>query len=151
MRKNISAIVLSAAICTGLHSQGVGQATRPATGQASPRSDSIDPYTAKFRPQFHFSPRLHWMNDPNGMVFFHGVYHLFFQYYPGDIVWGPMHWGHAVSRDLFHWRQQPIALYPDSLGYIFSGSAVVDSLNTSGFAGQGEGSAQGGKIPLVAI
>lgn len=72
------------------------------------------------------------MNDPNGMVRFDGIYHLFFQYYPNDIVWGPMHWGHATSRDLVHWQQQPIALYPDSIGYIFSGSAVVDSSNTLG-------------------
>ena len=72
------------------------------------------------------------MNDPNGMVRYDGVYHLFFQYYPDDIVWGPMHWGHATSRDLVHWQQQPIALYPDSIGYIFSGSAVIDSSNTLG-------------------
>src|SRR5882724_930876 len=144
MRNNISAVVLSAAICTGLYSQSLGQATRPTTGQASPRSGLIDPYTEKFRPQFHFSPRSHWMNDPNGMVFFRGVYHLFFQYYPGDIVWGPMHWGHAVSKDLIHWQELPIALFLDSLGYIFSGSAVVDSGNTSGFGKHGQ-------IPLVAI
>ena len=72
------------------------------------------------------------MNDPNGMVRYDGVYHLFFQYYPSDIVWGPMHWGHATSKDLVHWQQQPIALYPDSLGYIFSGSAVIDSSNSLG-------------------
>jgi fructan beta-fructosidase len=72
------------------------------------------------------------MNDPNGMVRYDGIYHLFFQYYPNDIVWGPMHWGHATSRDLVHWQQQPIALYPDSIGYIFSGSAVIDSSNTLG-------------------
>ena len=101
-------------------------------------------YHEPFRPQLHFSPKEKWMNDPNGLVFFAGTYHLFFQYYPGDIVWGPMHWGHAVSKDLVHWQQRPIALYPDSLGYIFSGSAVVDSANTSGFG-------RDGKIPLVAI
>src|SRR6185437_11884551 len=101
-------------------------------------------YHEQYRPGFHFSPKEKWMNDPNGLVRFDGVYHLFFQYYPNDIVWGPMHWGHATSRDLVHWQQQPIALYPDSLGYIFSGSAVVDSANTSGLGTKG-------KIPLVAV
>ncbi|MDA9773614.1 glycoside hydrolase family 32 protein [Saprospiraceae bacterium] len=90
-------------------------------------------YNEKFRPQFHFSPQSKWMNDPNGMVFYKGIYHLFYQYYPEDIVWGPMHWGHAVSEDLIQWEHKPIALYPDSLGYIFSGSTVVDFENTSGF------------------
>lgn len=89
-------------------------------------------YSEKYRPQFHFSPEEKWMNDPNGMVYFDGEYHLFYQYYPDSTVWGPMHWGHAVSTDLVHWEHLPIALYPDSLGYIFSGSAVYDSLNTSG-------------------
>ena len=102
------------------------------------------PYTEPYRPQVHFSPKQHWTNDPNGMVYYNHVYHLFFQYYPKDIVWGPMHWGHAVSKDMIHWKQLPIALYPDSLGYIFSGSAVVDYKNTSGFG-------KNGKVPLVAI
>lgn len=97
-----------------------------------------------YRPQIHFSPPEKWMNDPNGMVFFKGTYHLFYQYYPDSTVWGPMHWGHATSTDLVHWEHQPIALYPDSLGYIFSGSAVVDLHNSTGFG-------QDGKIPLVAI
>lgn len=101
-------------------------------------------YNEPHRPQIHFSPKEHWMNDPNGLVYYNGTYHLFYQYYPGATVWGPMHWGHATSKDLIHWQHQPIALYPDSLGYIFSGSAVVDYKNTSGFA-------KNGKIPLVAI
>src|SRR6056297_3898451 len=101
-------------------------------------------YKEEYRPQFHFSPEEKWMNDPNGLVYDEGVYHLFYQYYPEDIVWGPMHWGHAISKDLVHWEHKPIALYPDEHGFIFSGSAVVDKKNTSGF-GENE------KAPLVAI
>ncbi|MEO8111434.1 MAG: glycoside hydrolase family 32 protein [Ginsengibacter sp.] len=106
------------------------------------QSDST--YNEPYRPQVHFSPKTGWMNDPNGMVYFKGKYHLFYQYYPDSTVWGPMHWGHATSTDVVHWEQQPTALYPDSLGYIFSGSAVVDVNNTSGFG-------KDGKVPLVAI
>jgi len=101
-------------------------------------------YTEQHRPGFHFTPPEHWMNDPNGMFYYEGEYHLFYQYYPGDTVWGPMHWGHAVSTDLVHWQHLPVALYPDELGYIFSGSAVVDWRNSSGLG-------RDGKPPIVAI
>lgn len=90
------------------------------------------------RPALHFTPASGWMNDPNGMVFYNGVYHLFFQHYPDSNVWGPMHWGHATSTDLVNWSEQAIALFPDSLGYIFSGSVVVDSMNSTGFAANGQ-------------
>ncbi len=103
-----------------------GGCTGP-TGQESEAAD--EPY----RPAFHFSPKNAWMNDPNGMVYHKGKYHLFFQHNPDSTVWGPMHWGHATSTDLVHWEEQPIGLYPDSLGTIFSGSAVVDRHNTAGF------------------
>lgn len=101
-------------------------------------------YQETYRPQYHFSPPEKWMNDPNGLVYNEGIYHLFYQYYPDDIVWGPMHWGHAISKDMIHWDHKPIALYPDENGLIFSGSAVVDKSNTSGFAKNGE-------TPLVAM
>jgi sucrose-6-phosphate hydrolase SacC (GH32 family) len=101
-------------------------------------------YREKFRPQFHFTPERNWMNDPNGMVYYDGEYHLFYQYNPFGDKWGHMSWGHAVSRDLVHWEHLPIAL-PEKDGImIFSGSAVVDWKNTSGFG-------KDGQPPMVAI
>lgn len=117
----------------------------PAQEKKDTETSNVSPYyQEQHRLQFHFSPETQWMNDPNGMVYYDGEYHLFYQYYPDSNVWGPMHWGHTVSKDMIHWEHLPIGLYPDELGYIFSGSAVVDWNNTSGFG-------KDGQPPLIAI
>lgn len=101
-------------------------------------------YDQPFRPQFHFSPPKNWMNDPNGLVYYRGEYHLFYQYNPFAESWGHMSWGHAISRDLVHWRSLPVALREFNGIMIFSGSAVVDWKNTSGFGAAGN-------PPLIAV
>src|SRR3954453_22822574 len=97
-----------------------------------------------YRPEFHFSPQKNWTNDPNGLVYFDGEYHLFYQYNPFGDKWGHMSWGHAVSTDMLHWQHLPVALLEEDGVMIFSGSAVIDERNTSGFG-------QNGKPAMVAI
>ena len=101
-------------------------------------------YEEPFRPQFHFTPAANWTNDPNGLVYHDGEWHIFYQYNPFGDVWGHMSWGHAVSKDLFRWKHLPVALPEVGEVMVYSGSAVVDRLNTSGFG-------RDGKPPLIAI
>ena len=112
----------------------------PEVATAQPATD----YAERYRPQYHFTPAQNWMNDPNGLVYLDGEYHLFYQYNPFGDTWGHMSWGHAVSRDLARWEELPVALAEADSVMIFSGSAVVDWNNTSGFG-------QDGRPPLVAI
>lgn len=101
-------------------------------------------YSELYRPQIHYSPPEHWMNDPNGLVQVGGRYQMYYQYHPYSSVWGPMHWGHADSADLLHWVTYPWVLGPDERGAIFSGSAVLDPGNTAGLGAAGSS-------PLIAI
>ena len=116
----------------------------PFAGRLSDYRRSEQYYLEPHRPGFHFTPEINWMNDPNGLVFFDGEYHLFYQHNPYANEWGHMSWGHAVSEDLLHWKHLPIALHDEYDLMAFSGSAVVDLDNRSGFG-------EDGKVPLVAI
>jgi fructan beta-fructosidase len=122
---------LTLALLTAVHAWTVEAQTAPS-------------YAERYRPQYHFTPAANWMNDPNGLVYYAGEYHLFYQYNPFGIKWGHMSWGHAVSPDLVHWRHLPVAIPEENGVMAFSGSAVVDWNNTSGFGRAGE-------PPLVAI
>ena len=121
-----------------------GQPDAAVQVQTSAAADTATSYRERFRPQYHFTPPANCMNDPNGMVYYEGEYHLFYQYNPFGVRWGHMSWGHAVSPDLVQWEHLLVAI-PEANGVMaFSGSAVVDWNNTSGFG-------RDGKPPLVAI
>lgn len=129
----VSGLLLFVSVCSSLDRSSALLASRP---------DGY--YEEPHRPQFHFTPETNWMNDPNGMVYYDGDYHLFYQYNPFGDKWGHMSWGHAVSPDMVHWEHLPVALYEENGVMIFSGSAVVDWHNTSGFGIDG-------RPPLVAV
>ena len=100
--------------------------------EQSDTKDLPDLYEEDYRPLIHFTPEIGWLNDPNGMIKYHGTYHMFFQYNPCGTEWGNMHWGHAVSKDLLCWDEKDVALFPDSMGTMFSGSAIEDVHNVTG-------------------
>ena len=145
-RRAFRALILMLALALAVliappSSRSIGRTTATAVPAA---------YDQDYRPQLHYSAQKNWLNDPNGLVYYRGEYHLFYQYNPKGNTWGNMSWGHAVSRDLVHWRELPVAIPQtlnsagESIEDIFSGSAVVDTNNTSGFGTRNN-------PPLVAI
>ena len=134
----LAAATATLASCTKEDDTIVEVVKEPETGSQvdlniTPSPEISTDYRELWRPQIHFTPRQNWINDPNGLVFADGVWHMYYQYNPSGQNWGNTSWGHATSTDLFHWKEQPVALLPDQLGYIYSGSAVVDKNNTAGF------------------
>lgn len=120
-----------------------GAVATPVFADESDETDSTIG-TELYRPGYHYTPAKNWVNDPNGMVYYNGTYHLFYQHNPESKDWGNMSWGHATSTDLMNWEEQPLAIPQtfnddgESIEDIFSGSVVVDKNNTAGFAKEGE-------------
>lgn len=137
MKSSILSIIINLAHVNGLsYARDSSSPSATSSGVNVPTGTPIiGDYDGAYRPQIHFSPPKHFMNDPNGMFRdSNGTWHLYYQYNPTGIVAGNQHWGHATSEDLYHWTNQPIALFPpEDDVFVFSGSAVVDVNNTSGF------------------
>lgn len=140
MKKNLftalltlAAIVILAACSKDDYKQDYNPLIDDPTDEPENPKPTPSGYNEQYRPQIHFTPAKNWMNDPNGMVFVNGTYHLFYQYNPMGNNWGNMSWGHATSTNLIHWEEQSVALLRDELGDVFSGSAVIDQANTAGF------------------
>ena len=135
----VAAVMMTAVIAGCGGDDNNGQDYNPLIDDPQPEQPSSEEpatsagYDEHYRPQIHYTPAKNWVNDPNGMVYVDGTYHLFYQYNPQGNDWGNMSWGHATSADLIHWKEQPVALTRDELGDIFSGSCVVDRDNTAGF------------------
>jgi fructan beta-fructosidase len=127
----LAGLAASGAMIIGPGSAAVSEQGAARAAAAVP--STVPTYKELYRPQFHFTPGRHWMNDPNGLVYYQGEYHMFYQYNPLGDVWGNISWGHAISRDLVHWTELPVAISYDSKETIFSGSVVIDEHNTSGF------------------
>lgn len=144
-RNLILLFLTSAIVCWGCEGQ-IPEESAYQADQINQHLEAEVTFSEPYRSQFHYTPRINWMNDPNGLVYYRGVYHLFHQYNPFGNRWGFMSWGHATSTDLVHWEHKPVAIPygKEQEEGIFSGSAVVDHQNTSGF-GDGE------NPPIVAI
>ena len=137
MKRHLALTIAAGALAA---STGLVGVTGSASAAPAESSSSAEPY----RPQFHYTPAKNWMNDPNGLVYYKGEYHLFYQHNPNGNSWGDMSWGHAVSDDLVHWEELPLAISHDETEMVFSGSVVVDHQNTTGFG-------TSANPPLVAI
>ena len=128
-------LLAAASTLTSMPAAASGQA-RPASAApnapAAPAPPKADQSGERWRPQSHYTPQKNWMNDPNGLVYYDGEYHMFYQYNPEGSDWGNMSWGHAVSKDLVHWQELGVAIPHTSQYGVFSGSAVIDTKNTSG-------------------
>ena len=133
--------LLALGVAAGLALTTAAPAPASTADQAQAASGA---YSETYRPQFHYTPAKNWMNDPNGLVFYKGTYHMFYQYNPSGTTWGNISWGHAVSRDMVHWKEVGVAIPDDDKEYVFSGSVVVDRKNSSGFGSRKN-------PPLVAI